>query len=133
MAGLPEAVAQPGFAAIGGHQRCEVVAGDQLGNLRPQQQRIKKANRSPPADPGQAYGAGVGTVSPDRAAPGCNAAKNAWTAPAPKAVSPSSIDEPAPTGRDHQPPTASAGRPAEAQRAAHNCRNLNALATRRAD
>ena len=47
MTRLPEAVAQPGFAAVGGHQGREVVASDQLGNLRPHQQRIKKGRIDP--------------------------------------------------------------------------------------
>ena len=42
MAGLPEAIAQPGLTAVGLHQGCEVVAGDQLRHMGPLQQGIEE-------------------------------------------------------------------------------------------
>ena len=42
MARLPEAIFQPSLAAVGMGEGCEVVAGDQLGNLGKPQQGIKE-------------------------------------------------------------------------------------------
>ena len=42
MSWLPKAIAQPSLTAVGSHQWCEVMAGDQLRYLRPTEQGIKE-------------------------------------------------------------------------------------------